>query len=145
MRPTKDEYFMSAAKLAATRSTCCRRMVGCVLVNSDGHQLSTGYNGNPKDMPHCIDEPCEGAQLPSGTGLDLCEAIHAEINALSQCKDIREIDTVYVTTSPCISCTKSLLNTGAKRIMFAEKYSDAHDKAREMWEKAGRVWEEFLA
>jgi hypothetical protein len=41
--------------------------------------------------------------LPSGTGLDVCEAIHAEQNALLQCKDVEQIDTAYVTAMPCMT------------------------------------------
>jgi len=82
-RPTQDEYFLKMAELVSTRATCARRKVGCVLVNSRKHILATGYNGVASGMPHCIDEPCPGANYPSGEGLDKCEAIHAEQNAFA--------------------------------------------------------------
>ena len=53
-RPSKDEYFMSIATRVAARATCPRASVGAVLV-SDGHILSTGYNGSPKGLVHCTD------------------------------------------------------------------------------------------
>lgn len=150
-RPSKDEYFIRMAELVATRSTCVRRAVGCVLVDRRGHVLATGYNGVAAGMPHCNEESisvtptlrggerrtfypnaCPGACDGSGVGLESCEAIHAEDNALLQCPDPWAIDTVYVTVSPCVSCTKKLLNTSARRVVFRRPY--AHDEAaRELW------------
>ena len=135
-RISKDEYFSDMACLVSRRSTCTRRSVGCVLVNHLGHILATGYNGVPRGHNHCIDTPCAGAGLPSGTGLDACEAIHAEQNALLQCKDVMEIHTAYVTAMPCMTCTKLLLNTGCQRIVYVEPYP--HEAARQLWIKNGR-------
>ena len=70
------------AELVAERSTCRRRKVGCVLVDSNNHVVATGYNGVPTHFPHCLDEPCEGATAPSGESLEKCLAVHAEQNAL---------------------------------------------------------------
>jgi dCMP deaminase len=53
LRPDKDLYFMRMARLVATRSTCLRRSVGCVLVDERGHVLSTGYNGVQAGAKHC--------------------------------------------------------------------------------------------
>ena len=143
-RPTKDQYFIEMARVVATRSTCCRRKVGCVMVDFDDRVLCTGYNGNPPQFPHCIDNPCEGAHLPSGTGLDICGATHAEINALCFCPDIKKIKTIYVTTSPCSNCIKALLNTSAERIVFEEEYASSHNLSKEWWvNTAKRKWEKF--
>lgn len=141
MRPTKDQYFASMALLASSRSTCPRRSVGCVLVNHRGHVLSTGYNGPASGQPHCIDHPCEGACAAPGTKLDACEALHAEQNALLQCRDVYQIETAYVTASPCITCTKLFLNTSCKRIVYLNEYP--HPAARLLWEGAGRKWEKY--
>lgn len=141
MRPSKDEYFISMALLSSTRGTCPRRSVGCVLTNARGHVLSTGYNGPASGMPHCTDEPCAGACAPSGTMLDACEALHAEQNALLQCRDVYTIDTTYVTASPCVTCTKLLLNTSCKRIVYISEYP--HPAARLLWEGAGREWIQY--
>jgi dCMP deaminase len=147
-RPSRDQLYMDMAKLVAQRTTCLRRAVGCVLVNKRGHVLATGYNGVAAGQPHCNQhdpfEPtgyphaCAGHDAPSGTNLDACQAIHAGQNALLQCRDIYEIDTCYCTASPCMTCTKLLLNTSCQRIVFAEEYP--HNEAGELWTKSGRVW-----
>ena len=50
-----DNYFMEIATTVAKRSTCLRRSVGCVLVDSNNYIVATGYNGVPKDFTHCLD------------------------------------------------------------------------------------------
>lgn len=154
MRPAKDQYFLRMTGLVASRSTCCRRNVGCVLINARGHVLATGYNGVAAGLPHCnqrnpnlVDhhdprrlypQACHGAFAVSGQDLHLCDAIHAEQNALLQCRDVFEIDTVYVTTMPCVTCTKLLLNTSARRIVAYEDYPTSGE---ELWLRAGRDWD----
>ena len=135
-RPPTDFYFLRMALLVAERGTCARRKVGSVFVNKKNHVIATGYNGNPSGFTHCTDKPCPGAKSKSGTDLDKCEAIHAEQNALLQCKDVHEIDRVYTTLEPCIHCIKLLLNTSANQIIYGEKY--VHDLARNLWETSGR-------
>ena len=88
MREPVDWYFLKMALLVAQRGTCARRKVGCILVNQKRHVIATGYNGNPAGQKHCIDYPCKGATAKSGRDLELCEAIHAEQNALLQCKNV---------------------------------------------------------
>lgn len=144
-RPSRDEISLRNALLVAERSTCMRRHVGCVLTNAAGHVLSTGYNGVACGQPHCNHKDgdsypyaCKGARLPSGQGLDLCEAIHAEQNALLQCRDVYTIETAYMTASPCVTCTKLLLNTSTKRIVFLEAYPQ--QEAKELWMRGGLEW-----
>ena len=62
MRPTRDEWAMSMAKITALRATCLRRQVGCVLLNARGHVLATGVNGVASGLPHC-DEMLPGHEL----------------------------------------------------------------------------------
>lgn len=153
MRPSKEEYFLSIAALVSSRSTCLRKSVGCVLVNERGHILATGYNGVAMGAPHCNEQKlikheqpvypnaCPAARSASGSNLDGCEAIHAEQNALLQCKDVWDIHTCYTTNSPCVTCVKLLLNTSCKRIIFIHAY--AHDEvSRELWHSSGpgKVW-----
>lgn len=121
-RPSTDEYFLQMAALVAQRGTCARRQVGCVLVDRNNHVLSTGYNGVCRGAIHCVDHPCAGAHAPSGQALHLCEAIHAEENALIQCRDIDSIWTVYSTASPCVLCMRKLVGTGVQRIVFSQEY-----------------------
>jgi dCMP deaminase len=137
-RISKDEYFLKLALHASCMATCIRRKVGCVLTNSRGHVLSTGYNGNPPGSPHCIEVPCSGATAKSGSNLDLCQANHAEASALLQCHNVFDIDTAYITASPCINCVKLLLNTSCKRIVFAQEYP--HGESKQWWENQGRQW-----
>ena len=133
VRPSIEQTMLRVAAVLALRSTCTRRQVGCVLTDSLGRILSTGYNGVARGQPHCIDKPCPGAMFGSGQRLDLCQAIHAEQNALLQCKDVDKIDTCYVTCSPCVTCTKLLLNTPCQRIVFAEVYE--HKESASLWIK----------
>ena len=135
-REVSDFYFLKMALLVSERGTCARRKVGSIFVNKKNHVIATGYNGNPSGFTHCTDKPCAGAKSKSGTDLDKCEAIHAEQNALLQCKNVYDIDRVYTTLEPCIHCVKLLLNTSTQQIIYGEKY--VHDLARNLWESSGR-------
>jgi dCMP deaminase len=131
---------MKMAREVATRGTCARRQVGVVLVDENNYILATGHNGPASGWPHCRDNPgfeCPGVGSPSGTNLDACVANHSEISALLRCNDTSRIHTVYTTTSPCISCTKALLCTGALRIVFDEEYP--HPEAMRIWTKFPRT------
>lgn len=136
-RPSTDVYMMGMAMMAASRGSCARRTVGCVLTNEFNHILATGYNGPPRGVEHCSDARCPGRQAASGTFLDGCRATHAEQNALLQCGDVMDVRTVYTTTQPCFPCTKLLMNSGATRILYIEPYP--HPMAEEMWLGAGRT------
>lgn len=132
MRLQRDDRFMLAALAQATGGTCARRRVGCVLVDARGLQLSSGFNGPAAGQRHCVEVPCGGAGLPSGTGLDACEAVHAEQNALMQCRDVWQVDACYTTTAPCLHCIKMLMNTSCRRIVYLEDYP--HTGARDLWQ-----------
>ena len=116
----KNKYFMMLAKDIAKGSTCPRNEVGCVLVDDAYRIIGTGYNGVPRNHPHCISTPCprQNSDLPDGKGIDTCHAIHAEQNALMHCNDILKIKTVYTTDFPCFHCMKMLANTSANLIVF---------------------------
>jgi dCMP deaminase len=127
-----EEYGLLMAEVIALRGTCARRRVGCLLVDSQQRELSTGRNGPPTGVQNCITVPCPGSKLPSGTGLDVCQAVHAEANALMRCPDIREARYCFVTHSPCVHCVKMLMNSGVMSIIFRERY--AHDEeAQQLW------------
>jgi len=130
-RPSHPITMLKLASTIAERSTCKRRQVGCVLTDAHGRVLSMGHNGVAKGQEHCTDKPCPGANCPSGTGLDKCEAIHAEQNALMFCADVMKIHACYVTASPCINCVKMLMNTSCNEIHFLEKYP--HPEAEKLW------------
>jgi dCMP deaminase len=144
IRMGTDEYFIKMAKLASNRGACIRRKVGCILVNSLNHVIATGYNGRARGVVNCLESPCEGSTSASGTNLGGCEAIHAEQNALLQCRNVEEIYTAYCTVSPCIHCVKLLMNTSCERIVFAEYYP-GHEECQRLWESARPIssWEYF--
>ena len=127
-RPSRDEYFMKMAQLAATRSTCLRRKVGAVIVK-DSHVLSTGYNGSPRGVSHCEEKGCLRVlmNVPSGTRHELCRGVHAEQNAVTQAAyfgtSVKDA-TIYTTTFPCSLCAKILINSGIKEIVYDEGYMD---------------------
>ena len=89
------------------------------------------------EYPHA----CPGAQAPSGQNLDGCQAIHAEQNALLQCRDVYAIHTCYTTASPCLTCVKLLLNTGCVRIVYRELYPQP--EALALWASARRLSEKL--
>ncbi len=118
-RKSWEYYFMDLAHTVATRGTCDRASVGCVLVNSDNRIISTGYNGSIAGMPHC-DEV--GHRMREGHCI---ATIHAEMNALLYCaKEGIAVkgSTCYVTHFPCLNCTKSLIQAGISRIYYREGY-----------------------
>lgn len=139
-RPSWDEYFVNLLEGIAARGSCVRRKCGCILVEGHHRILSTGYNGRGPGVVECLSEPCEGATLPSGTGLASCEAIHAEQNALMQCRDIFSIHTVYVSASPCVHCIDMIAGTSAKRIVFLEEYPGFEESKRRWLKKPKREW-----
>lgn len=112
---------MDIAKVLSKRSTCKRRDVGCVITDINGYILSTGYNGVPKGIHHCEQLHCSG-DYKSGEGLDSCNALHAEQNAIARLREPFEAHTLYCTTEPCVSCLKLLLATNIKRVVFEESY-----------------------
>jgi len=134
---TKDAVMMGIAQALSTLSTCSRRSVGCVLVDSKYRIIASGYNGVPAGKKHCTDLPCLLYQQPHGTS---CFATHAEVNAIAQCQNVDEVWTVFTTSYPCIECFKLIMNTGAKRIVYWDDYP-AH---RELVETLNADAIEFL-
>ena len=128
MRPSWDEYFMEITEVVASRSTCLRRKVGAVVVK-DKHILASGYNGAPSGLPHCAEVGClrEKLQIPSGERHELCRGLHAEQNAIIQ-SAVHGVSiagaTIYSTTQPCVLCSKMLINSQIKRIVFQGPYPD---------------------
>ena len=145
-RPSWDEYFMTLANQVATRTTCLRRAVGCVIVK-DKRILATGYNGVPTGLRHCAETGCLRQQLgiPSGQRHEICRGLHAEQNAIIQAArygtDISGA-TIYVNTQPCVVCAKMLINAGITEIVYQNPYPD--ELSMELLNEAGiklRVYE----
>jgi dCMP deaminase len=137
-RPSLTSTMLGIAKVLALRATCRKLAVGCVLTDTDGVIVGTGYNGVPRGHSHCTDLACPGACAPKGA--DLCEAVHAELNALL-CPDAHRAFTCYVTHAPCSRCVKVLLNTHIQKIVFLDG-GGAEDLAKSMWTSSGREWRE---
>ena len=128
-RPTWDEYFMKIAHLVAERSTCTRRRVGAIIVK-DKRIISTGYNGAPRGLKHCLEVGClrEQMGIPSGERQELCRGAHAEQNAIIQAASSgvsMDGATMYCTTAPCSTCAKMIINAGIRRLVLGERYPDA--------------------
>lgn len=136
-RPTWDEYFMELARSVAKRSTCNRRHVGAILVR-DKRILTTGYNGSPPGQPHCIDVGC---LMLDG---HCVRTMHAEQNAIVQAA-IHGIDvrgaTCYVTSAPCVHCSKILIAADVKRIVYADSYPEGI--GQQMAREAGVILDQF--
>jgi dCMP deaminase len=138
-RPSWDTYFMNITTLVAQRSTCTRRAVGAIIVK-DKRILSTGYNGAPTGIRHCLEVGClrESLQVPSGERHELCRGIHAEQNAIIQAAyhgvSVKDA-LLYCTNQPCAICAKMIINAGIKKIYYQSGYTDA--LAQEMLTEAG--------
>ena len=119
------EYFQRITEEVSRQSTCLRRSVGAVLVK-DKRVIATGYNGNPSGMEHC--SRC--VRDESGSRLDICTGVHAEVNALYQCaKYYGQADgtVMFCTTFPCNDCLKGLIQCGVKRIYYRDYYQLDHE------------------
>lgn len=131
-RPSWESYFMDIAELVAKRSTCTRRSVGAVIVK-DKRILSTGYNGAPTRLEHCVDAGClrEKMNIASGERHELCRGIHAEQNAIIQAAfhgvSIKEAS-LFCTNLPCSICTKMIINAGIRKIYCLSGYADTMSK-----------------
>ena len=127
-RPDSDEYFLKIASVVAERSTCRRHHVGAVAVK-DKHILATGYNGAPSGAKDCLELGClrDEMNIPSGTRQEICRGIHAEQNVIIQASlhgISLEGSTIFATHTPCILCTKMLVNARIRRFISFGKYND---------------------
>jgi len=126
LRPSWDQYFMELASLAAQRSNCMKRRVGCVLVR-EKRVISTGYNGTPRGLTNCGEGGCPRCNdgQGSGVGLSTCLCIHAEENALLEAgrERIREGATLYCDTCPCLTCSIKIAQVGISEVVYSQGYS----------------------
>lgn len=146
-RPSWDSYFMSIAELVAQRSTCLRRQVGAVFVR-DKRIITTGYNGAPSKIRHCLEVGCLRQQqgVPSGERHELCRGLHAEQNAIIQAAIYGihlEGATLYCTNQPCSICSKMLINVRVADIIYKDGYAD--DLAVSMLNEANIPLRRFAA
>jgi dCMP deaminase len=140
-RPDLTAVLLSMASVLATRATCVKLSVGCILTDFSGRILSAGYNGPASGRPHCsgwskVNDPCRLH----------CQATHAESNAIISCHaHANEIYRCYTTWSPCVACCKQLVQTGCREIYFLNK-SEEHDQAQDFWTRytsEQRTWHHY--
>lgn len=131
-RPSWDEYFIATAILMASRSTCSRLNVGCVLVSNDEHKnriIAAGYNGFLAGAPHtsCVRDGHE--QL----------TVHAEQNAISDAarRGVSVSGAIaYITHYPCIHCAKILAASGIKTVKYLHDYHN-DELVKRIFDEAG--------
>ncbi|KAJ2783863.1 Deoxycytidine monophosphate (dCMP) deaminase [Coemansia javaensis] len=143
LRPSWDTYFMLLSELAAHRSNCMKRRVGCILVK-DHQIIATGYNGTPKGVTNCNAGGCPrcNAGTPCGVSLDHCLCIHAEENALLEAGRgrVRTAQDVvlYCNTCPCLGCAKKIVQVGVKVVVYSKGYG-MDDLTLRLFAEAGVV------
>ncbi|MBO4621607.1 MAG: dCMP deaminase family protein [Paludibacteraceae bacterium] len=111
----KDYLYMRMARVWAENSYCIRRQVGALMVK-DQRIISDGYNGTPSGFENvCEDE----------NNVSKPYVLHAEANAISKvARSHNSSDgaTLYVTASPCIECSKLIIQAGIRRVVYGELY-----------------------
>lgn len=121
-----DEYFMGIAVLSSLRSKDPNTKVGSCIVDQNHKVVSIGYNG----MPRGIDE--DKVSWNKGEGLDskYLYVCHAEFNAILNSRDGTALNgcTLYVTLFPCNECTKAIIQTGIKEVVY---YSNKYEHTTE--------------
>ena len=122
-----DKNFINIATELAKASKCVSKQVGAVIVK-DGRILSTGYNGTPAGYINCC-EYWAGEYTSEHHDWSKTYEIHAEMNAIiwAARKGISIEDaTIYVTLEPCSECSKNLIASGIKKIIYAKPYEHTH-------------------
>ena len=120
-----DKRYLRMAAIWAENSYCQRRKVGAILVK-DNMIISDGFNGTPAGFENvCEDE----------SGVTKPYVLHAEANAITKVarsNNSSEGSTLYITTSPCIECSKLIIQAGIRRVVFNALYrvSDGVDLLR---------------
>lgn len=139
-RPDWNTYFMNIAQMVALRSNCMKRKVAAVLIK-DQRIISTGYNGTPRGIKNCNEGGCPRCSHfgKSGTNLDACVCSHAEENAIVQAAyhgvSVKG-GTLYTTFSPCLNCTKMIINAGITDVIYNVAYP-MEDSSTRLLKEAG--------
>ena len=124
-----DRNFINIAKELAKASKCVSKQVGAVIVRN-GRILSTGYNGTPPKYTNCSEHWKDGYTKDHHEWSKMYE-IHAEMNAIIWAAregiSIKDA-TIYVTLEPCSQCSKNLIASGIKRIVYEQSYEYADSK-----------------
>ncbi|MFR9603091.1 MAG: dCMP deaminase family protein [Rikenellaceae bacterium] len=111
-----DMRYLRMARIWAENSYCVRRQVGALIVK-DKMIISDGYNGTPSGFENICEDEESGRTKPY--------VLHAEANAITKvAKSANNCDgaTLYITTSPCIECSKLIIQAGIKRVVYCDAY-----------------------
>ena len=110
-----DHRYLEMAAVWAKNSYCKRRQVGALIVK-DNMIISDGYNGTPSGFENiCEDE----------SGVTKPYVLHAEANAITKVAksgNSSEGSTLYVTASPCLECSKLIIQSGIRRVVYSDEY-----------------------
>lgn len=139
-RPSWDTYFMDIAKQVSVRSNCMKRKVASIIV-LEKRIISTGYNGTPRGVKNCNEGGCPRCNgfSESGKNLEECLCSHGEENAIVQASYhgiAIKGGTLYSTYSPCLLCSKMIINAGLKKVVYNDAYP-LNDTAMKMLKEAG--------
>ena len=120
-----DERYLRMARIWAENSYCVRRKVGALVVK-EKMIISDGYNGTPSGFEN-VCEDSDNVTKPY--------VLHAEANAitkLARSNNNSDGSTLYVTASPCLECSKLIIQAGIRRVVYGEEYrlSDGIDLLR---------------
>ncbi len=146
-RPAWDLYFMEIARVVSLRSNCIKRRVAAVIVK-DKRVIATGYNGTPRGVKNCNEGGCSRCNNfgSSGAKLEECLCSHAEENAIPPSayhgENIKDA-TLYTTFSPCLICTKMIINSGIREVVFDVHYPLVEIATR-LFKEAGVKARKFL-
>lgn len=117
-----EEYFMGVASLSALRSKDPSTQVGACIVNKDKRIISIGYNGFPKGAD---DDVFPWSRTGDMLNSKYAFVVHAEANAILNATTSVDNSTIYVTLFPCHECSKLIIQSGIKEIVYSEnKYKD---------------------
>lgn len=119
----KIQMWLDVAKTLSKFSTCSKLDVGCVITTEDFRVLATGYNGVPSKVTHCKDKACSGAGTKPGS--DLCNAIHAEQNAIVSLPPGSNAKHLFCTHKPCTHCMKLIIAAGITSIYYSIDHASA--------------------
>lgn len=147
-----EAYCLAQVNLVSSMSTCLTRSTGAIVVR-DRRMIATGFNGNVPGALHCKDGGClrcaaamenrrTGQGLASGTDLEICTCVHAEVNAVAQCARYGSPTagtTIYSTTKPCLDCAKLMAVAGVTTVVYGEDYPSVYDEPPTMSMRKFRV------
>ena len=109
-----DERYLRMAQIWSENSYCVRRKVGAIIVR-ENMIISDGYNGTPSGFPNVCEE----------NNVTFPYVLHAEANAITKVarsNNSSDGATLYVTASPCMECSKLIIQSGIRRVVFSDLY-----------------------